>query len=56
VLYLRRDAIHVHSCSTCPALIAVSRKVIVMDFNKVEAFNILALGVLVLQLLLPIGL
>ncbi|MGC8845832.1 MAG: phosphate-starvation-inducible PsiE family protein, partial [Candidatus Hydrogenedens sp.] len=27
---------------------AVSRKVIIMDFNKVEAFNVLALGALVI--------
>ncbi len=47
VLYLRRDAIHVQVV-VATALIAVSRKVIVMDFNKVEAFNILALGVLVI--------
>ncbi|HOV33067.1 MAG TPA: phosphate-starvation-inducible PsiE family protein [Candidatus Hydrogenedens sp.] len=47
VLYLRRDVIHVQVV-VATALIAISRKVIVMDFNKVEALNILALGVLVI--------
>ncbi|HOK08323.1 MAG TPA: phosphate-starvation-inducible PsiE family protein [Candidatus Hydrogenedens sp.] len=47
VLYLREDAIHVKTV-VATALIAVSRKVIIMDFNKVEPFNVLALGVLVI--------
>lgn len=48
VLYLRKDVIHVRVV-LATALIAVSRKVIVMDFNKVEAFSILALGILVIS-------
>ncbi len=47
VIYLREDVIHVRVV-VATALIAVSRKVIIMDFNKVEAFNVLALGVLVI--------
>ncbi len=47
VIYLREDVIHVRVV-VGTALIAVSRKVIVMDFNKVEAMNVLALGALVI--------
>jgi len=47
VIYLREDVIHVRVV-VATALIAVSRKVIIMDFNKVEAFNVLALGALVI--------
>jgi len=47
IIYLREDVIHVRVV-VATALIAVSRKVIIMDFNKVEAFNVLALGALVI--------
>lgn len=47
VIYLREDVIHVRVV-VATALIAVSRKVIIMDFNKVEAFNVLALSALVI--------
>lgn len=47
VIYLREDVIHVRVV-VATALIAVSRKVIIMDFNKVDALNVFALGALLI--------
>ncbi len=47
VIYLREDVIHVRVV-VATALIAVSRKVIIMDFNKMDPLNVFALGALVI--------
>lgn len=47
VIYLREDAIHV-KVVIATVVIAVSRKVIVLDFTKVEPLNLFALGFLVI--------
>ncbi len=46
IIYLREDVIHVRVV-VATALIAVSRKIIIMDFNRAEALSVLSLGVLV---------
>lgn len=47
VIYLREDAIHV-KVVIATVVIAVSRKVIVLDFTRVEPLNLFALGFLVI--------
>jgi len=51
ILYLREDVIHVRVV-VATALIAVSRKVIILDVQNIEPIKILALGVLILAVAL----
>jgi uncharacterized membrane protein (DUF373 family) len=49
ILYLREDVIHV-KLVVATALMAVARKVIVFDFNKIGPEHVMATGVVVLAL------
>jgi len=49
ILYLREDVIHV-KLVVATALMAVARKVIVFDFNKIGSEHVMATGVVVLAL------
>ena len=48
-LYLRDDVVHV-KLVVATALMAIARKVIIFDFNKIAPMYILATGVVVLAL------